>query len=410
MDKATKLTPNTPHSQWLWRNDTQQLLTLLNEGEATTRCVGGCVRDTLLGLADADTEIDMATQLQPDAVIARLRDAKIRWLKTGFDYGTITAMLPHGDGWCGYEITTLRRDVESDGRHARVEQTDDWGVDAARRDFSINALYADGDGTLYDPTGLAFADVAARCVRFIGDAAQRVDEDYLRVLRYFRFHFSLSPQMPMTDNNLAICAAAYAGVKSLSPERRHVELMRILQGEYADKALAQLAKIGLISAILNIETINVSRLKSLINNNPNTPPIIRLAALLDGENVEPVARALRLSKKQTALLAASLSAPQWHSMADLPAALYREGAEIVAHQALLLAASGGDAALCAAVQTQATDYVRPIFPLTGAMMKEAGMAAGPQMGVMHKKLEDWWIANNFPNKIVIESELKKRLI
>ena len=415
MDRLTKLTPTTPHSQWLWRADTQKLLALFNADGATTRCVGGCVRDTLLGCADAETEIDMATTLSPDEGLARLSKAKYRWLKTGFAYGTITAMLPAGDGWRGYEITTLRRDVASDGRHAQVQQTDDWAVDAARRDFTINALYADADGTLADPTGVGFADLAARRVRFIGDAGARVAEDYLRVLRYFRFHFALSPAQPMAGDIMAICAAAHAGVQGLSPERKHVELMCILQGDNADKALAQLGQARLLLAILGIAAINHKRLARVVaatsakmRAKMRDGPMVRLAAMLNIEDVKPVAQALRLSKKQSAALAAALAPPQWHNLEDLRTALYFEGAEAIAQQALLRAASGGDADLrdlCAQAQAQAAAYMRPVFPLTGAMMKAVGMAEGPAMGAMYKELEKWWVAKNFPNQAALEKAL-----
>ncbi len=402
-----KLAHAHPHSQWLWREDTQGLLAVLNADAGVTRCVGGCVRDTLLGLADGDTEVDMATTLSPDDVLACLQAAKIRWLKTGFQYGTVTAMLPQGEGWRAYEITTLRQDVATDGRRAEIEQTGDWAIDAARRDLTMNALYADADGTLHDPTGQGLADLSARRVQFIGDAAERIGEDYLRVLRYFRFHFALTPSRPMDADALAACAAAKHGVDELSPERKRVEIMRILRGSHSATALAKLDAIGLLPAVLGVAAVNHVRLQKVMR--VSAEPMLRLTALLTGDDLSLVAKALRLSKKQTARIGAALATPKWHNASDLPPALYYDGAEAVADQAVMQSGDGGDLGLCDLARTQAADYQRPHFPLTGAMMQEAGLAAGPDMGVMHKTLEDWWVAASFPDTAAVEAELKKRL-
>ncbi|MGB1550517.1 MAG: CCA tRNA nucleotidyltransferase, partial [Parvibaculales bacterium] len=163
------------HSGWLKRKQTQLLLQVLNEGDATTRCVGGCVRDTLMGVANADTEVDMATDLPPKEVMARLKKAKIKCVPTGIKHGTVSAILYEGEKALVYEITTLRVDMTTDGRHAEVAFTDDWHGDAARRDFTINALYADADGTLHDPTEQGIADINAKRVRFIGNAQARIE-------------------------------------------------------------------------------------------------------------------------------------------------------------------------------------------------------------------------------------------
>lgn len=405
----TRLGPDHAHSQWLWREDTQYLLSILNDATAVTRCVGGCVRDALLGLADAETETDMATTLSPDEVLDRLRAAKLRWLKTGFQYGTVTAMLPDdtGAGWRGYEITTLRRDVETDGRHALVAATDDWAVDASRRDLTINALYVDADGTLHDPSGLGLDDVAARRVRFLGDPSQRIEEDYLRVLRYVRFHYALTPSAAMDTQAVAACAAAANGVAGLSPERRHVELMQILRGPHAAEALAQIDGLGLAEAVLGVATLDHARLQAMLG--VSADPMLRLASLLQPAQSEAVSTALRLSKKQAARLNAALTQPDWASAADLPAALYYHGAQIVADQALMHMAAGGAADLCQFALARAADYQRPEFPLTGAMMKQAGMQAGPEMGAMHAAVESWWVAAGFPDAAAVEAELKRRL-
>ena len=196
------------------------------QNNAVTRCVGGCVRDTLLGRAQAETEVDMATTLAPQNVMARLAEADIKTVPTGLKHGTVTAILPRGESHALFEITTLRRDVETDGRHAKVQYTDDWAQDAARRDFTINALYADADGQIYDPNGQGLADIGARRLRFIGAAAQRISEDHLRVLRFFRFHFTLAADKPMDAKAYAACCAAAEALQALSGERKQAELLK----------------------------------------------------------------------------------------------------------------------------------------------------------------------------------------
>ena len=397
------------YSGWLTLPQTQQILTLLNGDGATTRCVGGCVRDALMGLATAEAEVDMATDLPPETVMARLKKAGIKTVPTGIKHGTVSAILYEGDAALVYEITTLRVDVTTDGRHAEIAFTEDWQGDAARRDFTINALYADADGTLHDPTGHGLADIKARHVRFIGDAAARIEEDYLRVLRYFRFHFRLTPEADMQPDALVACRAAAVGLRGLSGERKQQEMQKIMSLPDATKAARALHKADLWRAIIGVEPVEFDMLAALVPLSDD--PLLRLMSLLPNSTAaQSMAAALRLSNKQKMRLAKALEMPL--DVAHLPAALYFDGAQAVADRSLLaLAAGANDAAhdkLHAAVAA-ARAYEKPKFPLTGAMMQKAGLADGPAMGAMSQTLERWWVAEGFPNTAAVEAELKRRV-
>ncbi|MBL6642189.1 MAG: CCA tRNA nucleotidyltransferase [PS1 clade bacterium] len=398
-------------SGWLARSQTQSVLSVLNADDATTRCVGGCVRDALMGVATPDTEVDMATDLPPQEVMARLKKAKIKCVPTGIKHGTVSAILYEADKPLVYEITTLRVDVTTDGRHAEIAFTEDWQGDAARRDFTINALYADADGTLHDPTGHGLADIKANRVRFIGDAAARIEEDYLRVLRYFRFHFRLTPAVEMDADALAACRAAAVPLRVLSGERKQQEMLKIMALPDADKAARALQKAGLLRPVLAIEPVEFDMLAAMTGLADD--PLLRLMALLPStEAAQTLAASLRLSNKQKMRLTKAMEMPLdlAHLPAALPKVLYFDGAQAVADRALLALASDADnaPALHAAVAA-AQDYVRPKFPLTGAMMQKAGLADGPAMGQMATALEQWWVAQGFPDVEAVQAELATRV-
>ena len=405
------------HRGWLDLPQTQQILSLLNDETATTRCVGGCVRDALMGIATAETEVDMATDLPPQEVMSRLKAAKIKTVPTGIKHGTVSAIMYEKDKPLVYEITTLRVDMKTDGRHAEVAFTKDWQGDAARRDFTINALYADADGTLHDPTGAGLADIAAKHVRFIGQAAARIEEDYLRVLRYFRFHFRLTPEADMNADALAACQAAAVPLRALSGERKQQEMLKIMALPSAALAARALHKAGLLRAVLAVDPVDFQMTENMVSLSDD--PLLRLMSLLPTppalaeEAAKVLATALKLSNKQTLRLMKAVEMPL--DVARLPAALYFDGAQAVADRALLALASqpqGGaenTSALQAAVKA-AQDYVRPKFPLTGAMMQKAGLPNGPEMGAMSKALEHWWVDEGFPDASVVEEELLRRTV
>lgn len=394
------------YSGWLERQQTQHLLQMLNGDGATTRCVGGCVRDALTGIAHVNTEVDMATDLPPKEVMARLKKAKIKCVPTGIKHGTVSAILYEGDRALVYEITTLRVDVKTDGRHAEVAFTEDWQGDAARRDFTINALYADADGTLHDPTEQGIADIKAKRVRFIGDAQARIEEDYLRVLRYFRFHYRLTPNAELDEDALVACRAAAVALRGLSAERKQQEMLKIMALPEADKAARALQVAGLLRPVFGVEPIEFAPLSALIPLSGD--PLLRLMTLLPSTDAAQVlASTLRLSKKQTMRLIKAMEMPL--DLAALSKVLYFDGAEAVADRALLAKASGQTDSRLAQALALAEAYQRPKFPLTGAMMQKAGMADGPAMGQMSLALEQWWVAEGFPNIEAVETELKKRV-
>ena len=394
------------YSGWLERRQTQHLLQVLNGDGAITRCVGGCVRDALMGLANADTEVDMATDLPPEEVMARLKKAKIKCVPTGIKHGTVSAILYEGDSALVYEITTLRVDVKTDGRHAEVAFTEDWQGDAARRDFTINALYAEANGSLHDPTAQGIDDIKAKRVRFIGDAPARIEEDYLRVLRYFRFHFRLTPNAAFDDDALDACRTAAVPLRGLSGERKQQEMLKIMALPDADRAAKALQHAELLRPVLGVEPIAFAPLSAMLELSDD--PLLRLMALLPSADAAQVlATTLRLSKKQTMRLIKAMQMPL--DLTALAKVLYFDGAQAVADRALLARASGEtDPRLDEAVELAAA-YQRPKFPLTGAMMQKAGMADGPEMGQMAFALEQWWVAEGFPDIAAVEAELKKRV-
>ncbi len=405
-----KLEPQ--HSEWLQRSQTQTVLSVLNGDGAVTRCVGGCVRDTLMGQANIDTEVDMATNLSPEKVMARLEAAHIKTVPTGIKHGTVSAILydtapEKKERPLVYEVTTLRVDIESNGRHAEVAFTQDWQGDAARRDFTINALYADADGTLHDPTGDGLADIKAQRVRFIGDAQARIAEDYLRVLRYFRFHFRMTPDTAPDEDALAACRAAAAGLRGLSGERKQMEMLKIMGLPHAHSAARTLQHAGLLRPVLGAEPVEFDMLAAMMTLDED--PLLRLMTLMPSTDAGHVlAATLRLSKKQTMRVMMALERPL--DVAKLRHALYFDGAQAVADRArLALAAGQGDRSALEAALVTAAAFEKPRFPLTGAMMQAAGIATGPDMGVMSKALEDWWVEQGFPDADAVQAELKKRL-
>ena len=402
--------PEDDGSAWLRDPLTQNLLDLLNRDNAVTRCVGGCVRDTLLSRAQAETEVDMATTLAPQNVMARLAKADIKTVPTGLKHGTVTAILPRGESHALFEITTLRRDVETDGRHAKVQYTDDWAQDAARRDFTINALYADADGQIYDPNGQGLADIAARRVRFIGAAAQRISEDHLRVLRFFRFHFTLAADKPMDAKAYAACCAAAEALKALSGERKQAELLKMLALPDPSDCLTLLAATPFALPVFGVETgFRHDRLAALTGLAQPSDALLRLAALLDSTQAPVVCAALKLSKKQSQRVLAATAEHSRLIEGDIVGALYFDGAEQIADAAMLALAEGGDAAHWQGVLAQAAAWQKPDFPLNGAMMRAAGLTDGPEMGEMARALEQWWVAAGFPETDAVKAELARRM-
>jgi poly(A) polymerase len=364
------------------------------------RFVGGAVRDGLLDRAV--TDIDLATPLAPDEVMRRLDAHGIKNLPTGLAHGTITAVMPGRV----IEITTLRRDVETDGRHARIVPVADWDEDARRRDFTFNALYLDEDGNLYDPVG-GLADLRAGRVRFIGDPAARLAEDYLRLLRFYRFHAHYGTG-EADRNARAACARMAPQLARLSAERVQNELMKLLLAPNPLPALELMAADGVLAAILP-EASRFDRLARLIVIEPEPDALRRLAALVavDKAGASALAERLRLSNDRRTRLEA-LAAPAWPI--DLGGgerrqrrALHHLGRDVYRDLILL----SGDQARAPQLLTRAEKMAIPAFPVKGGDAAALGVPPGPQIGDVLAALETWWEEEDYPNRDACLAELRK---
>ena len=353
----------------------------------TARLVGGCVRDRLAGVPSAD--IDLASPLTPDAAWDTLRRAAIRVIPTGLAHGTVTALI--GDR--PYEITTLRRDVLTDGRHAEVAWTEDWREDAARRDFTINAMSLALDGTLHDYFGGA-ADLAAGRVRFVGDAATRVAEDYLRILRYFRFQARYGRGAPDAAA-LAAIRAGVGGLALLSAERVWSELKRILAAPQPDGSVRLMDETGVLAAAIP----EGAELASLAHLPPD--PVLRTAALLTGDRAA-FAKRLKLSTAEAARLLA-LQGPPPHGDDD---ALRRQLADtepdILTGRSLL-------ARQPETMRGRIRALPRPVFPLEGRDALALGLAPGPAVGALLRDVRGWWLDGGcVASPLACRAELARR--
>ncbi|UAK22983.1 CCA tRNA nucleotidyltransferase [Sphingomonas nostoxanthinifaciens] len=377
-----------PAADWAARPSLARLADALGARDGHVRYVGGAVRDTLLGLPVAD--IDLATCLVPETVKQRIRAAGFRAVPTGIRHGTITAVLPDGP----VEVTTLRRDVSTDGRHAEVAFTDDWQEDAARRDFTINALSADPLArTIHDYFG-GLDDVAAGRVRFIGDPLRRIAEDHLRILRFFRFHARFGRGAPDAPG-LDACTARANDLMTLSRERIAQEMLKLLAVDDPTPTIATMARHGILAPILpEIDADGVERLERLVAREQALAPpgdaLRRLSALLpaDPSLVDGVAARLRLSNAQRKRLVVAADA----DLGATPQALaHRIGSEGARDRLLLRAddPSHGLAALAG--------WTPPSLPLKGGELVGMGLSAGPLVAATLQAIERQWIAEGFPD-------------
>lgn len=374
-----------PAAEWRHRAGLDALCAALDADAGNARFVGGVVRDTLLGITAHD--IDIATRLAPADVLDRLRARGIKAVPTGLAHGTITAVLPDGP----VEVTTLRRDVATDGRHATIAFTDDWREDAARRDFTINALYADpATGALFDYFG-GQADLAARRVRFIGDPHRRIAEDHLRILRFFRFlaRFGDAPDA----DGLAACTARANDLMALSRERIADELLKLLVAPDAPRVVALMIDHGIFAPVLpeirsNDRLARVAMIEAQAGLAPN--PIRRLAALLPDDPAigDGVGARLKLSNAQRKRITAALT-----PVIEPPRALvYRLGHDGAADRlALHLPVEPALAAL-----GEIAGWLPPVLAVTGGQLVARGLSKGPDVARTLRRIEDQWIAEDFP--------------
>jgi poly(A) polymerase len=391
--------PLLADAPWLTSGGTARVLQLLNASGEEARVVGGAVRNALLELPPGD--IDIATTALPEEVMRRAKSAGIKSVPTGIDHGTITLVI---DGH-PYEVTTLREDTETFGRKAKVAFGRDWVRDAERRDFTMNGLSVDANGVVHDYVG-GLADVAARRVRFIGDPDQRIAEDYLRILRFFRIHAAFGEGEPDRDGYLA-CIRGRNGLDSLSAERVRMEMLKLLVAGGAAAAAAAMADGGLLQSLIGgvaytgpLSTmIAIERELGLPANATR-----RLAALTVAvtEDAKRVAARLRLSNAEAKALD-SMGHRWWRFAAKDEAnarrLLYRLGAERYHDRVLLAwARSGGDVSSVRwrDLAELPERWTPPKFPLKAADFIARGMAEGPALGHALTLAEDAWLAADFP--------------
>lgn len=380
---------------WLTSAATRAVFAALEAagGPDCARFVGGSVRNALLGQAVDD--IDIATTLEPEAAFAAIRKAGLKAVPTGLAHGTVTAVSGHKP----YEITTLRRDVTTDGRNATVAFTDDWSEDAARRDFRLNALYADLTGRIYDPTGAGVEDALAGRVIFVGDPVTRIREDYLRILRFFRFYAWYGRDVP-DGAAMAACAAEADGLARLSAERVSKELMKMLTAPDPRRAVAAMDETGVLARILP-EAEAGAVFRRLCDLTPD--PVLRLAGLVpaDPDGLRSLSVRLRLSNSvRDRLVAAAVAAVAVQpDMSDRAAraAVYRLGGQAV-RDALMrrLAGGGGSPADVERLEALISGWTVPALPVGGRDLARLGVAPGPETGRLLKAFEAGWIADDFP--------------
>ncbi|MEO7276664.1 MAG: CCA tRNA nucleotidyltransferase [Sphingomicrobium sp.] len=380
------------------RRGTARLLRALGADEGLTRFVGGAVRDQLLGMAISD--VDLATRLKPEDVVERLAAARIKAVPTGIEHGTITAI---SDGQ-PFEVTTLRRDVSTDGRRATVAFTDDWKEDAARRDFTINALFADPEtGEIFDYFG-GLRDLETRHIRFIGDPLKRIAEDHLRILRFFRFHARFG-QGPPDAPALDACTKRANDLMALSRERIADELLKLLGMPDPSPTVAIMLDRAILEPVVpEITRERLATLAAVIEGERDCgfepDPLRRLAALLppDPDVVEPVAARLKLSNKAKKRLACAACA---EPAASARALAYRLGRDCAIDR-LLLAGRVADAG-------EIARWAIPRLPISGGGLIALGLNPGPIVATTLKRVDQLWVEADFPRGEAFEALVREAI-
>lgn len=383
------MTASLPDAPWRHRQGLHGLLAALEADRGHARFVGGAVRDSLLGLPVND--LDIATTLSPQEVMDRLKAAGIKGVPTGIDHGTVTAVTAGGP----VEITTLRHDVSTDGRRATIAYTDDWREDAARRDFTINALYADPlTGEISDFFG-GVSDLEARRVRFIGDASARIAEDHLRILRYFRFLARFGQKTPDAEA-YAACKAAANSLMALSRERIADELLKLLAVDAPIHALRLMVEGGILHPVLpEIDVAGVERLATLIEREAasaiDPASLRRLAALLpaNASTANAVGARLKLSNKARKRLVTALEAMP----GDLPprTLAWRIGVEGATDRILL------DCSAPLSGLSTLDAWTPPRLPIGGGALIARGLTPGPDVAKALGEVQEIWVAEGFPD-------------
>jgi poly(A) polymerase len=395
--KAVRLNDTT----WLTQGPLAKLLAMLDRDGEEARVVGGAVRNALLGHPPGD--IDVATTALPDEVTRRAAAAGFRAVPTGIEHGTVTVVI---EG-TGFEVTTLREDVETFGRKAKVRFGRSWQKDAERRDFTLNAFSLSRDGTLHDPVG-GIEDLTEHRVRFIGDAATRIAEDHLRILRFFRFHAVYGHGAP-DPAALHACIVARGALRKLSRERVRTELLKLLIAPRAAPTLAVMAEAGVLDLVLGgvpylASAANIAAIEAVLGLDPD--PLRRLAGLAVSvaEDAVRLWQRLRLANVEHERLA-SMADGWWRidpatGETRARALLYRLGPARYSDRAVLAwARSGAEAADLAwrELATLPERWQAPVFPLKAADFMSRGVPKGPQLGRALAAAEEKWIAAGFPD-------------
>lgn len=383
-----KATGRLKSQPWMDTPQVRALFDSLGRAGIAARFVGGCVRNAVLERAIDD--IDMAVDKPPEAIMRALEAADLKVVPTGLKHGTVTAVISGRP----FELTTLRRDVETDGRRAVVAFTDDWLEDANRRDFTFNALYADRDGTLYDPFD-GRSDLAAGRVRFIGDGDTRIVEDRLRVLRFFRFH-AWYGRAPLDGPSFDACRRNAGALGGLSGERVAKELLRLLAALAPADALQAMAEAGALDHWLP-EYAGVARLEALIAREDEPDPLRRLAAILPtSANATAIGKRLKFSTQQALRLEVMLASVPTIDVAGGPkawrAGIYHLGNNLYADRLLLAVDALGDWRAALAL---ARSWTPPELPVSGGDALKLGLRPGPRVGALIEAVERWWIHGDF---------------
>jgi poly(A) polymerase len=396
-DSATP--PRIADAAWLRSAPTRAVFAALTAEGAQARAVGGAVRNTLMGASVKD--VDIATTAAPEEVLRLAGRAGLHVIPTGIAHGTVTVVADK----VSFEVTTLRRDIETFGRRAKVTFTTEWREDAMRRDFTMNALYCDADGTVHDPLG-GYGDLKAKRVRFIGDARQRIREDFLRILRFFRFGAQYGDARTPDPDGLAAAAAEKAGLTQLSGERIRSELLLLLAAPATVPALHSMREVGIIAPLLGVpgDVELVERLTAIeAALQRAADPLLRLAALASGTG-EDLGAKLRLSSADAARLAGAARRDEAFrpetGEAAAKAFIYRHGAQAFADGALLDWARSGNSPSDKARVAHATlpeHWSAPQLPVRGADVVALGVPVGPGVGRVVAGFEAWWIGAGYPD-------------
>lgn len=398
-DRMTELC-SLSAAEWLHDPALKTVLEALRCGGGEARIAGGAVRDGLLGRPVND--IDIATDQAPDSVIALAKSAGLSVHPTGLTHGTVTVVAGPHEARKSYEVTTLRVDVETDGRRAKVEFTDDWATDAQRRDFTINALYCDEYGRVFDLVG-GLEDLRSRTIKFVGSPSERIKEDHLRILRFFRFFAWFGAGQPDPDA-LAACTDAKANLKKLSRERIRQEVFKLLLAPAVVPTLKLMVETDVLASALS-GSFDLERLEKLCDleheHQLQADPVRRLRALIRDQSAGKLQKSVVLSNAETKRLEALAQLPMLSPVfrhAEKQTLLYWHGRQAVIDKILLDWSAGtadvGDLEHVALL-SDAQGWQRPKMPVGGQDLQAAEIAEGKELGRLLQALEDWWVAGGF---------------